>query len=348
MSVKRSGALFLFLLLVTSCDSERVAELPPPSPSAAAVATSPVTPAAPAISPSDNLTSYQILQEMRKIEGFSGGTYSRMLNDTFYFYISNFFDPEADDSDNRIQSYRKVNRKTGDVSHHEKGNVVTYYNLYKPETYPKQKVNQALSSEQTEQLKRIMKLEQQFYANPDIYNAEWSPDISSIAYSQGNEQEGQSYIWQVSKAAPQLVTENIDPELSFYNWSPDSQYLLIDTGTSRQRGGALYQVETGRLSGDFRYLSRFYFSPDSKYAVFSRLSGIISKAKWGYEDDETDDLWVMELSTFAEKLIRKADDHTGYFGLGWENDSTFNYEQFDYASENRLTKTLQIREEMNN
>lgn len=72
--MKKSCCIVLMALLITACDGGKAADRPTP------------VPAASALSPSNHLTPYQILAEMRKIEGFSGGTYGGMINDTDYFY----------------------------------------------------------------------------------------------------------------------------------------------------------------------------------------------------------------------------------------------------------------------
>ncbi|MDC0760189.1 hypothetical protein POF51_05755 [Brevibacillus sp. AG] len=138
------------------------------------------------------------------------------------------------------------------------------------------------------------------------FHAEWSPNFQAVAYYKGTTEDGQAYIWKVGNDSPSPIKEAVIDRY-FFTWSPDSEYLLLDTGTSRHRGGQIYQVANDRMSEPFSYISQFRFSPDSKRAAFSQLSGIISKEKYGMEDEETEDIWLYELSTGKQKKLLQAD-----------------------------------------
>ncbi|MCR8645511.1 hypothetical protein NV379_23010 [Paenibacillus sp. N1-5-1-14] len=101
-------------------------------------------------------------------------------------------------------------------------------------------------------------------------------------------------------------------------------------------------MKTRQLSKGFSFISHFYFSPNLKYAAFSRVSEFHAKAKEDYEDDLTEDLWLMDLSNFNEKIIRKADDHTDFSGIKWISDNEFCYKKVDYIADTKKDYTMRI------
>jgi hypothetical protein len=47
-------------------------------------------------------------------------------------------------------------------------------------------------------------------------------------------------------------------------YSPNNEYLFVDTGTSIARNGVIVNLKKGKVIGTLRYLTMFW-SPDSKY-----------------------------------------------------------------------------------
>ncbi|MCR8645512.1 hypothetical protein NV379_23015 [Paenibacillus sp. N1-5-1-14] len=179
---------------------------------------------------SDRLTPYQILSEIRKIEGVSGGTYAGVgvppENGEYNFYLTDFFIPNTT-QESQIKTYRVYDVKTGDVKYYLNDKLTNYYNLFKPETYPKMKSLPYVDSRATDQLKLIYILEQQLYVNNNICNVEWSPDYSVVAYSQGKYNEGEAYVWFLNEDRPRTVESGILPEHTFLIGQPIPNFSCL-------------------------------------------------------------------------------------------------------------------------
>ncbi|MFS0557967.1 hypothetical protein [Brevibacillus sp. 179-C9.3 HS] len=275
-----------------------------------------------------------MLQKIREIEQFKGGTYQgEWAENEYTFALTN----NSDDRDYR----RYYDRATHHVKKLGENELEIYYNLLDTSTYPQATSDLEDLQVGQETLQQMDGIEQKLYANKEAFHAQWSPNFQYVSFYKGTDEDGQAYIWKIGNDSPTPLKEAV-VDRYFFEWSPDSQYLLLDTGTSRHRGGQIYQVATGKMSEPFSYISQFQFSPHAKWAAFSQLSGINSKEKYGMEDEETEDLWLFDLSTMEQKKLFQADDHTDYFPLEWKSDTELRYWKKDYQknTEEELTVTI--------
>ncbi|NTU29398.1 hypothetical protein HPY27_04365 [Brevibacillus sp. HB1.1] len=282
----------------------------------------------------ESLSPYQVLNKIREIEKVKGGTYQgEWKEDEYTFHLP--------DKDGDRRNARYYERSTHHVKVYGKDGLKYFYHLFDPATYPLTTLETESIQVNPETWQQMNKIEQKLYTSEDTFHAEWSPNFQAVAYYKGTTEDGQAYIWKVGNDSPSPIKEAVIDRY-FFTWSPDSEYLLLDTGTSRHRGGQIYQVANDRMSEPFSYISQFRFSPDSIRAAFSQLSGIISKEKYGMEDEETEDIWLYELSTGKQKKLLQADDHTDYFPLEWKSETELLYWKQDYQknTEEELTVTI--------
>ncbi|MFI8712806.1 hypothetical protein [Brevibacillus brevis] len=283
------------------------------------------------------LSPYQVLNKIREIEKVKGGTYQgEWKEDEYTFYLP--------DKDGDGRNARYYERSTHHVKVYGKDGFTYYYNLVDPATYPQATLEAESIQVSPETWQQMDKIEQKLYTGEDTFHAEWSPNFQAVAYYKGTTEEGQAYIWKVGNDSPSPIKEAVIDRY-FFTWSPDSEYLLLDTGTSRHRGGQIYQVANDKMSEPFSYISQFHFSPDSRWAAFSLLSGKVAKEKYGMEDEETEDIWLYDLATMKQKKLLQADDHTDYFPLEWKSETELLYWKKDYQknTEEELTLTIPQR-----
>lgn len=284
--------------------------------------------------PKAGLTPYQVLNKIREIEKFQGGTYQGEWEESEYTF-------QLPGKNKDRENARYYERSTHDIKVLGENGLEFFYNLFDPATFPKSNPKPADIQVTPEVLQQMDTIEQKLYANEDAFHAEWSPNFQVIAYYEGTTEDGQAYIWKVGDDSPLPIAQGV-ADRYFFEWSPDSDYLLLDTGTSRHRGGQIYHVTTGKLSEPFSYISQFVFSPDAKWAAFSRLSGIKSPQKYGMEDEETEDMWLYDLTAMKQTKLLQADDHTEYFPREWKSETELLYSKQDYAknTEEELTVTV--------
>ncbi|WP_239615698.1 hypothetical protein [Cohnella mopanensis] len=285
----------------------------------------------------DKPTPYPVLALIRQVEGFTRGAYDGELSDSKRFI---YYTPWP--SDNYARDYRYYDYATGDVYVNGEDGQVVYYNAFDSATYPAAKEAPLGNPVDPAQLKQMNGLELKLYAQENVYNIEWSPDYRTVAYCQGNEYESKAYVWKVGdESAVEIPGE---PDTYYFEWSSDSKFLLLDSGTSVLRGGQLYQVASGTLSQYFSYVNEALISPNSKRAVYARTSGISSEEKSGYEVGETVELWVMDLSDFTERVLIPADDHSDYYPEKWSSDSELVYTKHDYKSDKEEELRITVSE----
>lgn len=278
------------------------------------------------------LTPYQVLTKIREIENFTGGTFDGSWDgDTYSFTV-----PDLSDKDELyVYDTRIFDKANGSIYVHGKDGLEVYYDLLDKTTYPQMNGDHSGIHLNPEQLHSMDLIEQKLYDSPEIFNAQWSPDYQYIAYYSGKEFEGEAYVWKVGEQAPvKILIDKLDRY--YFEWSPDSEYLLLDTGTSPFRGGYMYSISRNTVSAYFNYITSVYFSDGSKWIAFSKASEYRAAEKYGFEDDSTFDLMVMDLTDFKIHRILEADDHTDYFPDQWVSDSELIYTKTDYQNDTEV------------
>jgi len=140
--------------------------------------------------------------------------------------------------------------------------------------------------------------------------------------------------WQVGKPAPQ---ENgiIEEELvGMVIWSPNSNYVFVDTGTSPMRG-ELYLADGLKSLFTIGYNGTIYFSPDSKKILFSGSEGKTSSIKDKYVDpSNTTNLGIYTITTRIQERLFVGTDTVDYKAIGWLDNQTISYDLNKYSEKN--------------
>ncbi|KKM09719.1 hypothetical protein SY88_17425 [Clostridiales bacterium PH28_bin88] len=160
----------------------------------------------------------------------------------------------------------------------------------------------------------------------DAYAVTWSPDGTVVAFVVGDTQgmEGQMYLWFSGDQRPKLISGITDRICDFY-WSPDSQYVFVDTGTSAQRGGIIVSVEQHKEIGRIGYTHRPQWSPDSKMVALGVVRKVEPPIPW--ELDGTIDLALYNVETGELNVVATGTNEVYYYPVKWDRDGTLTYEK---------------------
>lgn len=163
-----------------------------------------------------------------------------------------------------------------------------------------------------------------------------SPNQEMVAFGIGEKQindQGQpyienlglSYIWSVGNPIP----TQLDIGSQFIGdiiWSPDSQALLIDTGTSMVREG--YIIRTSDLSviaSKIEYTRDPIFSPDSRFISISLKNNTPYKYRNETELENTFDLAMYDLEKQQLITLIEADDEHILYPKEWKDEYSIIY-----------------------
>ena len=176
-----------------------------------------------------------------------------------------------------------------------------------------------------------------------------SPDKKAVAYmvsDTGSEEEPMTlHVWSVGDNKPRSATGSPETMVGDVFWSPDSEYVFVDSGTFVTRSGELYSVRTLEVEGTFDYVQQAYFSPNSKYIVYSTGSDPLSAVKTVKGDyldpSEAFDLVLYEMETRQSTVLLNGTETQDYMASGWLDEHTLLYQVTTYSVENN---DLQERE----
>jgi hypothetical protein len=172
---------------------------------------------------------------------------------------------------------------------------------------------------------------QTFTLTKDIINFSWSPNHESVVYSKYEALQGKVYLWRKDEEEA-IFVGNTDAEdrSSVFIWTPDSEHLLVDNGTSSDRGGYLISVKDLQKK-EVHYYSKVYFSPDSRRMLFSDWINIQSSYKKDIQDGYSYNLSVLNLDTYDVTVVMEPTDTTDFIAAGWLDNSTIKYIKKDYS-----------------
>ena len=174
--------------------------------------------------------------------------------------------------------------------------------------------------------------------NKDTYGIAVSFDNNYVAYVQGDTQllEGQLFLWKVEDNSPKLIDGVKDRICKLY-WSPDSQYIFVDIGTSAQRAGIIVSTKDNKALYGIAYTGGPIWSPDSKYVAV----GMVSKIQpiTPTELDGVQDMVLFNIQTREKKIIAQATSEYDFIPREWDKDGTLHYDKHYYVDKpiERLT-----------
>jgi hypothetical protein len=166
-----------------------------------------------------------------------------------------------------------------------------------------------------------------------------SPDGERVFYTfndLGNdfvEEMGQGFVKNLNNDADPILLIGAHDYIGKVVWSPDSQFLLIDMGTSPGRTGLLYDSNMLQIGEDIHYSGTILFSPDSSKLAYSSgdLNDVKSIAENYLEGNASDDLVIFELSTNKRYVLMACTETTAYGIKSWINNREIQYDENTYS-----------------
>ncbi|SEB51005.1 hypothetical protein [Paenibacillus sp. GP183] len=158
----------------------------------------------------------------------------------------------------------------------------------------------------------------------------WSPNHKMVAFLKGNpnDQSGDAYIWKVNEDRPfQIINGGI--QIKEFNWSPDSKFMLADSGTSPLRFGQLISTITMRTVLSFNFMGKAIFSSDSKNLAIGFQSGL-KIPNSPVDPDDTFNLSVFHLDTLKlEHLLLTENARYSFLPQHWVDNNNIAYTRID-------------------
>lgn len=163
----------------------------------------------------------------------------------------------------------------------------------------------------------------------DIYAVTVSYDNNYVAYVQGDKQlmEGQLFLWKVGDNNPKIV-DGVNDRICELYWSPNSQYLFVDIGTSAQRAGIIVSASENKELYGIGYIGGPLWSLDSKYVAIGMVSKI--QPVTPTELDGVRDLVLYDICTQQKKIIAHATSEYDFIPRQWDKDGTLHYDKHYY------------------
>lgn len=157
----------------------------------------------------------------------------------------------------------------------------------------------------------------------DIDIMEWSPDKSCIAFLINDiDWGGKMYLWHVGDPKPTEIQAEKDMICEFI-WSPDSEYVIADIGTSVSRTGYVVRSQDCEFLYNINYIGSIFWSPDSKYIAMEQESEVKSIVLT--ELDGTTDIYLFNIETEEMQIIDKGTPEYGLCITSWDSDGTLRY-----------------------
>lgn len=152
--------------------------------------------------------------------------------------------------------------------------------------------------------------------NVDIIS--WSPDKSCVAFIiRDANWEGKVYLWHIGDQKPTEIHAERDL-IGDFIWSPDSQYVIVDIGTSISRTSYVVRAKDNELLYSISYISRVLWSPDSKFIAMTRESD--EKIIIETELEGTTDVYLFNVETEEMQIIDKGAPEYFLWLTSWDDD----------------------------
>lgn len=165
----------------------------------------------------------------------------------------------------------------------------------------------------------------------------WSYNKAYVIYTASNpSMEEDIYIWKAGDAEAEKV-EGIKGQIGDLIWSPDSRYVIADTGTSIVREGYIIDLNTRKIEYQLVYAGRPFWSPDSKSIAIAQLNDAKPNAE--IELDRSLDIVILDIATKGKNKIAGGTEEYCFWVRGWKADGTLNYEK-NYFNNPELTEKL--------
>ena len=158
----------------------------------------------------------------------------------------------------------------------------------------------------------------------EIYEIKPSPNKKMIAYIKGDPDKcsGHMFIWKVGESKP-IETEDIEDRICELFWSPNSEYIFMDIGTSVVRHGIIFSVKDMCQAYSIGYVGNSQWSPDSTWVALGTVNDV--KPVVDVEPEGSIDLTLINVKTGDTKVIAKGTSELYYLPEEWRSDGTLVY-----------------------
>jgi len=220
-------------------------------------------------------------------------------------------------------------------NHTKRSQPIPVRNAYfKPGSTPRPQSNQATEPNEVPQVQNstVESISKELSQRKDVYIVTWSPDTTAVAFVQGDPQvlEGHAYLWKVGEQQPRTFDLARDRICEFV-WSPNSQYIFIDIGTSSQREGIIVSTKELKTIGSIGYTHDPLWSPDSKWVALGVVRKVEPQIPW--ELGGTIDLALYNVASKELKVVAQGTSDFYYLPKKWESDGTLRYEKRSFQGE---------------
>ncbi|WNR42922.1 TolB family protein [Paenibacillus roseipurpureus] len=188
------------------------------------------------------------------------------------------------------------------------------------------------------------KIEEILKKDKSVFDIIESPNKKAIAYMVSKTGTPTPYddmtlqIWNVGDEKPRSAIGNLEFTAGDVYWSPNNDYVFVDTGTYVIHEGSLYSATTLDLVGVFEYFNHAYFSPNGKYIVYSsgndQHSAIKTVKGEFIKPEQPFDLVLYNMETHQNTVLLKGTETKDYFAIGWLDSKTIGYRVSTYSAEN--------------
>ena len=180
-------------------------------------------------------------------------------------------------------------------------------------------------------------------AQSDVHTITVSPNKKYIAYMKSGEADYYSeserlHIWRVGESAP-VKSDKEEAYVGNLWWSPNNDYVFVDSGAYEPHAGNLYAIEEVALYDGFEYCEDVFYSPDGKKIIYTALDDKISEIKLKDTTDtieplEVFDIMLYDIETKKKEYLFRGADSFDYVAKGWTDNQTIKYEIRKWALKN--------------
>ncbi|MCP3775557.1 WD40 repeat domain-containing protein [Paenibacillus sp. MZ04-78.2] len=151
-----------------------------------------------------------------------------------------------------------------------------------------------------------------------------SPDRQFVFFTK--EKKETNFIWNIDEAQPKEI-RGIASRVGSAIWSPNSKWIMVDSGTSPIRTGQIVDPATGKIILEVNYLSagKISFSPDNSRLLYARGSEELPSVKDQYVDEGRISIIVLDLGTSKEKIVKEGTETVDYYFPKWKDDHQISY-----------------------